>query len=828
MPRMSAPISEPSSRPPHEPLWTRLWRLAIVLAGIAALQGVLYGPSLIGQKILLPLEILAERSIYLPATPETAKIPPHDSSFSDLIYQFETDRLFATSELHAGRFPFWAPYQFAGAPFVWPKYSPFLLFQCLTFSPVIVAWAQMLVALTTGLGAYAFLRRAVGVSFWPSAVAAWIWPLTGFFIFWQGFPTCAAAYWLPWLLLAVHATVRRPRSAAPVWLSVVTMLTLVSGHIDVAGQVLLISGFYGVWRLGVEYGRQLWAGPSRQAVLFLTLGWVCGFLLAAPHVIPLLEYASGGARMVKRSSHAIEERPPGTLRDLPTIVLPDLYGSSASNSIRLTSVAAESPSAGYMGLLATLCLAPLAWSDRQRRAQTWFWLVIAIFGMAWCIGLPGIVSLLRLPGLRMMSHNRLVFATAFAVLTISAIGFDALLRGEVRRRLWHLLPILTLAGLGGWSFWRALHMPTTLGASLTAAIQNGHPISGITTPEAVGVVQRWFAQSNYVAASLCLIGLAFWLWILSTRHPALRRILALSLGATLIADLLWFAHGRNAQADPAWYYPRIDVLEKLAAAPPGRVLGFACLPAQLPMTHGLNDVRGYDSIDPGRFIALLQLAEQPGQHQTTYASTQTFMPKAVPAPPDGVHLPPVLDLLGVRYLIFRGNPPANIQPPFRGVDYWAVINHEALPRLFIPRRVETVANDGERLLRMGAPNFQPRDVAFVETPLRLPDNASGTAEIVSEIPTHLTATVEMPKPGLVVLADHYDAGWQAYLNGAPAVLLRTDHALRGVVVPTGKWKLEFRYEPASVTLGFTLAGIALLALAGWSFANRVAWRAASA
>src|ERR1035437_4465279 len=124
----------------------RLGRLLIVLAGIIAGQAILYGPSLAGQKILLPLDILAAPNVYLPRTPGVEKIVPHDRVLVDLDFQFEQERRFAGSEIHAGRFPLWAPYQYAGVSFVWPKYSPFLLLECCTASPVILAWAQLLMA----------------------------------------------------------------------------------------------------------------------------------------------------------------------------------------------------------------------------------------------------------------------------------------------------------------------------------------------------------------------------------------------------------------------------------------------------------------------------------------------------------------------------------------------------------------------------------------------------------------------------------------------------------------------------------------------------------
>jgi hypothetical protein len=204
--------------------WARLTRISIVLAGIVFGQAVLYWPSLLGRRVLLPLDILAKPLVYLPQTPESATLETKNRFLSDMIFVDEPARRFAVSEFHAGRLPMWAPYLFAGAPFVWPKFSPFYAIRCGTESPVILAWAQLLVALVAGMGAYLFFRRVPAVGFWPATICAWCYPLTGFFILWQGYAVTAAVCWLPWVLLAVATTVRRASRWGPLGVSVVPAL----------------------------------------------------------------------------------------------------------------------------------------------------------------------------------------------------------------------------------------------------------------------------------------------------------------------------------------------------------------------------------------------------------------------------------------------------------------------------------------------------------------------------------------------------------------------------------------------------------------------------
>src|SRR5262249_54781364 len=117
--------------------------------------------------------------------------------------------------------------------------------------------------------------------------------------------------------------------------------------------------------------------------------------------------------------------------------------------------------------------------------------------------------------------------------------------------------------------------------------------------------------------------------------------------------------------------------------------------------------------------------------------------------------------------------------------------------------------------KLASAQFEPRAVAYVESPVNLPEVCRGSAEVVEEIPARLTLSLSMKTAGLVVLADLWDKGWQAYLDGKRVPVLRANHAIRGVaVLPTSK-TLEFRYEPASFASGLVLAALAALLVAGW-------------
>ena len=65
-----------------------------------------------------------------------------------------------------------------------------------------------------------------------------------------------------------------------------------------------------------------------------------------------------------------------------------------------------------------------------------------------------------------------------------------------------------------------------------------------------------------------------------------------------------------------------------------------------------------------------------------------------------------------------------------------------------------------------------------------------------------------------------DKGWNAYLDGKKVDFVRANYVLRGMKVPAGKHKIEFKFEPTSFKVGKNVAlvsSILILALMGFGF-----------
>jgi hypothetical protein len=771
------------------------------LSGVIVTQAVLYGPSLLGSKVLLPLDILQMQNAYLP-TPQGEKFYPQNPVLTDEIMVHEPWRRFAVEQVRQGRLPLWNPHNYCGSPFLAANqsalFSPFRVLDYLFPGTWVIAWTQLLKSLVAAVGMYLFLRRAVGVGFWPATVVAWCFPISGFMILWRGYPLSAVVAWFPWLLLAADAAIRRPRGWGGIGLALATAAALVSGHSALAAQALLAVGAYALWMLlFARFTHELTTRQSLLAALALTAGFGLGGLLSAPQSLPTAEYMSSSYRVAKRSEGDVET-PPRGLAALPQFVLPTIFGSERRGSVYMApGFSLESAAAGYAGLLMALFLGPLGWYSRRHRGQMIFWSIAAVLAASQVLDLPGIVEMFRVFPLNTMRNNRFVFVTAFALLVMGAIGLEALWHGVAKWHWsWSWIPVSVAAALALWCGWCVLNPPEAV-AQLR---ESGHHAPFVRT---------------YIVGCV-LAGLAL-MWLLSATRGGLTEGWEWALVAALaIGEPLVMAYGVNPQCDRALDFPPLSILERLKDEPPGRTCGALCLPVSMNLTYGLDDIRGYDGADPVAYVELMDA------YRTRYPQS----PKS-PVGAASLVVPypsPLLDMLNLRYEIHRGVPPSESQALLTGDDHYVVARPGGLPRAYVPQRVEVVSNASARLQQLAGEDFDPRRVAYVEAPLDLPAACTGNADIVSETPNDVTLRFDMQTPGCLVLADLWDPGWHAFVGDRELPIVRVNHALRGVVLPAGSGEIQMRYEPASFALGVKLAAAAAMALVLWSIGAAIGKR----
>ena len=86
----------------------------LLWAGWVLPQFLLFGPALLGFKVLVPCDLLGLPGFYLPSEEIEANPVTSNNALTDLVLIYPMIREFTAAEFHAGRIPHWQPQNFCG------------------------------------------------------------------------------------------------------------------------------------------------------------------------------------------------------------------------------------------------------------------------------------------------------------------------------------------------------------------------------------------------------------------------------------------------------------------------------------------------------------------------------------------------------------------------------------------------------------------------------------------------------------------------------------------------------------------------------------------
>ncbi len=165
---------------------------------------------------------------------------------------------------------------------------------------------------------------------------------------------------------------------------------------------------------------------------------------------------------------------------------------------------------------------------------------------------------------------------------------------------------------------------------------------------------------------------------------------------------------------------------------------------------------------------------------------------------------PVLNMLNTRYVIYPGK------------DYeLAIPNPQANGNAWFVKNIKTVANaDSEIVALYGA---DTKADAFIQQKNREGLGATNTYEGEGKIvlksyqPNNLVYETDTKNKEFAVFSEiYYPKGWNAYVDGTLSPYMCVDYLLRGMEIPAGQHKIEFKFEPTVYKTGNTIALIGSL------------------
>ena len=630
----------------------------LIIALLLVLPLLMFWGQTVGGKTLIPADNLYQFQPFAAYRDQVgAPTIPQNDLVSDLVLQNFQFKTFIRQSIAQREIPLWNPHQFSGiAFFAAGQQSMLYPFSLIYYVlPLASAYGWFMVSQLWLAGIFMYLlMRGLGVGRSGGAVAGVTYQLSAFFVISAVFPMIvAAAVWLPLILLMIEFIITQRRAlrgvpASVPWIAIGAVALgcmVLAGHVEITYYTLIVSAYYAgarliyvLWkqRVGARHASPLRHVITRGAMVAALL--VLGMGLGAVQFIPTFEAANGNFR----SDAASLDQVLGWAlpkRDVIQFLMPNFYGSPAQHSYfdvfsGQTVSLADTPtlnaegnslttinwgvernyveSALYVGIL-PLALA-LYGLIKRRTAHQVIMALLGLVSLTFMFGLPTYAILYYgFPGINQLhSPFRWVFPLTLVVALLAGFGMDSLEREADR---WAQRFGIGLIGVGG------LTLIGLVGARLfygqiAPLVEKAFTSLALATQAYSDA--RMFFSAEFVNVAIfgvitLLAGVVF--LMMRRRGDLSGRPYTIVLAIALIAaDLLIASGGFNPAVDPAlldFTPPAITWLQNQ----PGEwryttyedpVTSPHLLNANSTMRYGLDDVRGYESIIPKRYVDFME------------------------------------------------------------------------------------------------------------------------------------------------------------------------------------------------------------------------------
>jgi len=149
----------------------------------------------------------------------------------------------------------------------------------------------------------------------------------------------------------------------------------------------------------------------------------------------------------------------------------------------------------------------------------------------------------------------------------------------------------------------------------------------------------------------------------------------------------------------------------------------------------------------------------------------------------------------------------------------------ALPRAKLYTNWQLSTNDQATLDQLGSASFDPQKTVLVAggVPAYATENAAaqsaGKVEFAGYTPKDITFKTDAAAASVLLLNDRFDPNWNVTMDGKSTTLLRCNYLMRGVYLPAGAHRIEFKFQPPmrmfyvsliAVCTGLLLCGLLLV------------------
>lgn len=159
---------------------------------------------------------------------------------------------------------------------------------------------------------------------------------------------------------------------------------------------------------------------------------------------------------------------------------------------------------------------------------------------------------------------------------------------------------------------------------------------------------------------------------------------------------------------------------------------------------------------------------------------------------------PVMNMLNTKYIIY--NPD---QPP--------IVNQHRLGAAWFVKNIHWVSSADEEILGLNGLNPSETVVIHSKHKPKLKFTHDGQGSVGGNITVtsyemdDIIYDVSADQNSFAVFSEIYYPNWHAYIDGQETPVIQCNYVLRGIEVPQGKHKVEFKYIPKEYAIGSTIA-----------------------
>jgi hypothetical protein len=721
--------------------------------------------------------------------------------------------------------PLWNPYEGFGLPLLAdPSLQvayPVTWLNLILPAPTVYKILLVGHAVLAGAGVVALGRRW-GMSALAASLAGAAWSASGPLLsagsLHQHF--CGAA-WIAWVLLALESALASPGARAAGRLGAVAAAQALTGSADMC----LLTAVAATGRIAFWVAERE-SRVARRAVAATAVGAVAlAFALAAVQWVPSAALLGSVERGRLDPPHILYwSVHPLSLVDL---FLPRFWADlPLSSELRGALFEGREPLlvSLYVGLssLALVTLAGLRGSGPRAYAMT----MAAVFAIASLGRHVFLVPLILTTPPFSLSRYPAKYALAFAMFWALLVGFglDAWRRpwdARDRRRtaaLLALAAVLAFAALAG-ALW--------VGRDVRPAMR----LLGIPGEFPAEATYLLTAKLNRTAA---LAAAAAVLLAVRLRREGARQPLALAVAVLVAADLVTAGRGVNPVAPPELLAHRPKTLDLLGADIADHRLLSPSMDIAWLNAHFVRGVAGWDR-RASWALGMQDILAAPigarwgirGSYDSDVTGLATpafhFMAGALRRNQRTPVATKLLRMGNVGYAVAvqeEGSPGlVEIGQVVTVFDRPARVLKvpDALPAAWVVGGSRTAGSESEALLAIAEPGFDPAsEVVLAGGGPRVPppEGFRAVCTIRERRADRLVVDVEASGNGHLVVAEAYQDGWKASLDGAAVPVEPANVLFRAVEVPAGRHRVELRYRPGAAWAGagLTAAGLVVAAV----------------